>query len=331
MAALSIYSNVCIFMTVVTLAHLVGFVFYLSYYQDRHRCARMSKRRSHFSTSFNINLIAMIAFLLLIYSCETSVYVARDCGTNTEMVENILVTGRTIGFIATEIAYINYSYDRAKGIFEQTLPPAFSGGFYWVVKAVPLLFLPTVLFRIAPLFASSSEEAASIFSMARWYGASTSIVTVLLDIVFLAAFVLFLQANRPMDMVHSVADNSMVIIAQYGAVAGSVYIGVAGAMLAYAEWIEASLRMLGFIQLSVISMILTGLKWKLQKECIRSQAAADARLKNVLGSVELHRIRSRDVLPHVGSPKRGSESVLVVDINGTLSNLEAMKELEIAE
>ncbi|KAI8835370.1 hypothetical protein BJ741DRAFT_607782 [Chytriomyces cf. hyalinus JEL632] len=273
----------------------------------------------------------MIAFLLLIYSCETSIYIARDFETNTEMVENILMTGRTIGFIVTEIAYINYSYDRAKGIFDRTLLPAFATGFDWVVKAVPLLFLPTVLFRIAPLFASSSEAAVSISSMSRWYGAATAIATVLLDIVFLVAFVLFLRANNPLDMDHSVADNSMVIIAQYGTVGSSVYLVVAGTMLAYAEWFEESLRLFAFIQLSVISVILTGLKWKLQNECLSRQAAAEAKLENVLGSEELHRIRSRDMLPHVGSPKRGSESVLVVDTNGTLSSLLAIKEVEINE
>ncbi|KAJ3223652.1 hypothetical protein HDU81_009050 [Chytriomyces hyalinus] len=246
------------------------------------------------------------------------------------MMENMLVTGRKIGFIASEIAYINYSYDRAKGIFERTLPPAFATGFYWLVKCVPLLFLPTVLFRFAPLLVSSSEEAASIISMSIWYGAATSIMTVLLDIVFLVSFVQFLRANIPLDMVHSVADNSIIIIAQYGAICSSVYLIVAGTMLAYAEWVKTSLLMLAFTLLSVISVILTGLKWKLQNECHRRQAAADAKLKCVLGEEELRKIRTRDTLPRVGSPKRGSESVFV-DLDGTLRNLVAVKDIEITE
>ncbi|KAJ3378704.1 hypothetical protein HDU80_002730 [Chytriomyces hyalinus] len=139
-----------------------------------------------------------------------------------------------------------------------------------------------------------------------------------------------MTANSPSDLVQSVADNSMIIIAQYGAVGSSVYLVVAGTMLAYAQWFEATLRMLAFILLSVISLILTALKWKLQNECLSRQAAAEAKLRNVLGSVELHRIRSRDTLSRVGSPKHGSESILV-DVNGTLSNLMAVKELEITE
>ncbi|KAJ3223651.1 hypothetical protein HDU81_009049 [Chytriomyces hyalinus] len=317
-------------MTVATLGHLIAFVVYLSYCQDKHCCAQTGKQRSQFSTSFNINLLAMIVCLLLMYSCDTSIYTAIDCGTNTETTERILITGRTFGFIATEIAYINYSYDREKRIFESTLPRVFSTGFYWVVKAVPLLFLPTVLFRLAPLFVSSREEAASIFSISRWYGAATSIMTVLLDIVFLASFVMFLRANSLSEGVHSVTDNSMVIIAQYGVVGSSVYLNVAGVMLAYAELYEASLRMLAFTLLSAISVILTGLKWRLHKECVRRQTAADVKLKCVLGDEELRKIRTRDTLHRVGSPKRESESVFI-DVNATLSNLVAVKVVETCE
>ncbi|KAJ3376677.1 hypothetical protein HDU80_003834 [Chytriomyces hyalinus] len=273
----------------------------------------------------------MIACLLLMYSCETGISVGTDYGTNTDIVLNMLLTARTIGFIGTEITYINYSYDRAKGIFELTLPPAFATGFHWFVKTVPLLFLPAILFRIATMFASSDEESASIFSMSRWYGAATAIMTVLLDTVFLVSFALFLRANSPLDMGHSVADNSMLIIARYGAVGGSVYLVMAGISLVYAEWVEASLRMLSFALLSVTSVILTCLKWKLQEERIKRQADADAKLKCVLGDEELLRIRTRDTLQRGSrSPKLGSECVLV-DMHGTLSNLVAVKEVEISE
>ncbi|KAI8835367.1 hypothetical protein BJ741DRAFT_687626 [Chytriomyces cf. hyalinus JEL632] len=331
MTALSSYTLACIFMTVATLAHLIGFGVYLSYCQEKHCCTQTGKRRSQISTSFNINLIVMIVCLMLMYSSETGIYVAKDSGTDTDMVMNILLTGRTVGFIGTEIAYINYSYDRAKGIFELTLPPSFATGFHWFVKTVPLLFLPAILFRIASMFLSSDEETTAIFTISRWYGAATAIITVLLDVVFLVSFALFLRANSPLDMAHSTADNSVVIIARYGAVGSSVYLVMAGISLAYAEWVEVSLRMLSYILLSVISVILTCLKRTLQKERIKSQADANAKLKSVLGDDELRRIRTRDTLPRGSrSPNQGSECVLV-DMHATLSNLLAVKEEEINE
>ncbi|KAJ3378703.1 hypothetical protein HDU80_002729 [Chytriomyces hyalinus] len=273
----------------------------------------------------------MIACLLLMYSCETGIYLAKDCRTDTDMVLNMLLTGRTVGFIGTEIAYINYSYDRAKGIFELTLPPAFATGFHWFVKTVPLLFLPAIIFRIVSMFLSSDEETTAIFTMSRWYGAATAIMTFSLDLVFLVSFALFLRANSPLDMAHSTADNSMVIIARYGAIGSSVYLVVAGILIAYAEWVEVSLRMLSYILLSVISVILTCLKHNLQEERIKSQVDTDAKLKCVLGDEELLRIRTRDTLQRGSrSSKPGSECVLV-DMHGTLSNLVAVKEVEISE
>ncbi|KAJ3226595.1 hypothetical protein HDU78_010330 [Chytriomyces hyalinus] len=326
MPALSSYTSGCIFMTAFTLLHLVGFMVFIIWFQE-HPERPKQRRLPAFATPFNINIAVIIASLLIIYSSETGIGVASDYNADTETMEDILVTGRTIGFIAAQIGYINYSYDRAKSIFETTLTPAFGKALYWAVKAVPLVFLPTVLFRAASVFVSSSDEAAAIFSMSRWYGAATAIVTVLLDTVFLVSFVLFLRAHSPSETTHPAADNSMLIIARYGAAGSFIFLGAAGTLSAYAEQVNASLRLLSYIFLSAVSVILTCLKWKLHCDRVCRKSTADARLRGILGSAELRRIRSRDMFaePAVELP-RGCVEGVFVDANATVKNLEAVKD-----
>ncbi|KAJ3223650.1 hypothetical protein HDU81_009048 [Chytriomyces hyalinus] len=252
---------------------------------------------------------------------KTGIGVARDYTRDTETLENILITGRTVGFITAEIGYINYSYSRAQHIFEATLTSSMGKGLHWAVKTVPILFLPTVLFRAAFVFVSSSEEAASIFSMSRWYAAATAIVTVLLDAVFLISFVLFLRANSPSEP--GAADNSTLIIARYGATSSFIFLGAAGTFSAYAEQVNPSLRFLSFTFLTVVSVILTCLKWKLHCERVCRMEEVDARLKGVLGEEELRRIRSREVFVRpVGEGHRGFEEG---DVSATVSDLDDVK------
>ncbi|KAI8835369.1 hypothetical protein BJ741DRAFT_649608 [Chytriomyces cf. hyalinus JEL632] len=327
MPALSSYSSVCIFMTAFTFLHLAGFIVFIIWFQE-HPERSKQRRLPAFATPFNMNIAVILVSLLLIYSCETGIGIASDHNADTETLEDVLITGRTVGFIAAEIGYINYSNDRAKSIFETTLTPVFGKGLHWAVKTVPLLFLPTVLFRAAFVFVSRNNEAASIFSISRWYGAATAIVTVLLDTVFLVSFVLFLRANSPSETVHPVSDNSMLIIARYGAAGSFIFLGAAGTLSAYAEQVNASLRLLSYIFLSAVSVILTCLKWQLHCERVARKSAADERLRGILGSAELRRIRSREMFPEpvVELPKGNLESGFV-DANTTVKNLEGVKDL----
>ncbi|KAJ3229249.1 hypothetical protein HDU77_001658, partial [Chytriomyces hyalinus] len=66
----------------------------------------------------------------------------------------------------------------------------------------------------------------------------------------------------------------------------------------------------------------------LRDERIRKQAIASMRLKDVLGSAELRRIRTRDTLPRGGRcPRLGLEWEFA-DASGTLRNVDAVKSVE---
>ncbi|KAJ3235586.1 hypothetical protein HDU77_000241 [Chytriomyces hyalinus] len=295
-------------MTTATSVHLAGLIIFIISSKETRTSTRSGNRRSGLMTTFNINLTGMIASLLLIYVCETILYVAIDYGGVSQMTERVLVTGRTLWFLTTEIGYINYSYSRAQGIFEQTLLPAIAVGLYYVVMYVPLLFFPAILVRVASFFVQSEADAVLIFSVSRWYGAATAGVAVLLDVVFLVSFILFLRANSLSERPNSAPDESLLIVARYGTAGSFVFLSTAGTLFAYAESLRPVLRMVSFCQLSVISVILTVLKWNLRRERIRKQNDAEARLKDALGSAELRCIRTRDVTPRGGrSPKLGLE------------------------
>ncbi|KAJ3215827.1 hypothetical protein HDU81_001302 [Chytriomyces hyalinus] len=67
---------------------------------------------------------------------------------------------------------------------------------------------------------------------------------------------------------------------------------------------------------------------ELRGERIRRQAMADMRLKDVLGSAELERIRTRDTLPRGRRSLRPDFELGVGDASGTLKNLDAIKDVE---
>ncbi|KAJ3223337.1 hypothetical protein HDU78_011330 [Chytriomyces hyalinus] len=308
MPALSIYSSVCIAMTTATSIHLTAFIFFLIYSKEPQASLHSGSRRLGLMTTFNINLAGMIVSLLLIYVGETILSVAIDYGGVSQVTERVIVTVRIACFLCAQIGYINYSYSRAQGILEQTLLPALSVGLYYVVKTAPLLFLPAVLVRVASFFANNEYDAALIYSASLWYGAANAVVSLLLDIVFLVSFVLFLRENRLHEKVASTSDDSMLIVAQYGVAGSFLFLSAAGTLIYYCLSVTPVLRMAAFCQFSVISVILTGLKWRLRGEQIRRQIDAEARLMDALGSAELRCIRTRDVTPSGGrSPKLSLE------------------------
>ncbi|KAI8835366.1 hypothetical protein BJ741DRAFT_607775 [Chytriomyces cf. hyalinus JEL632] len=251
MQDLSAYSCVCIAVTIATLTHLAGVIIFIVCSQETRTNAPSGSSRPAFMSSFNINLIIMIASLLLTYGCETYLYIASDYGAVSQMTERVLVTGRTVWFLTAEIGYINNSYSRAKGIFEQTLLPAIGAGLYYVVKTVPLLFLPAMLFRMAS-FVVHEDNASLIFSVARWYGAGTAVVAVLLDIVFLVSFVLFRRANSLNERATSSPDDSLLIVARYGTAGSFLFLTATVTLFAYTQWISSALRMASLCQLSII-------------------------------------------------------------------------------
>ncbi|KAI8835365.1 hypothetical protein BJ741DRAFT_665274 [Chytriomyces cf. hyalinus JEL632] len=327
MSALSIYSSVCIAMTTAASVHLTGFAVFLICSKETQASTRSASRRLGLMTTFNVNLTVMIVSLLLIYVGETILSVSIDYGGVSQVIERVIVTVRIAGFICAQIGYINYSYSRAQGILEQTLLPALSVGLYYVVKTAPLLFLPAVLVRVASFYVKSDYDATLIYSASLWYGAANTVVSLLLDIVFLVSFLLFLRANKLHEKVTSTCDDSLLIVARYGAAGSFLFLSAAGTLVYYCLSVTPLLRLAAFCQFSVISVILTGLKWRLHGEQIRRQISAEARLKDALGSAQLRCIRTRDVSPRGGrSPKLGLEWGFA-DASGTMGSLEPTKDV----
>ncbi|KAI8835364.1 hypothetical protein BJ741DRAFT_607772 [Chytriomyces cf. hyalinus JEL632] len=127
---------------------------------------------------------------------------------------------------------------------------------------------------------------------------------------------------------NSAPDESLLIVARHGTAGSIAFLSAAGALFAYAEWLRPVLRMVSFCQLSVIWVILTGLKWKLwrERERVRRQIDAEARLKDALGSAEFRCIRTRDAVPR---GRRSPRPDLEWDASGTLRNLEVTKDVEL--
>ncbi|KAJ3396202.1 hypothetical protein HDU80_010044 [Chytriomyces hyalinus] len=236
-------------------------------------------------------------------------------------VANILLISKAIGSMAITLGYMSYSYGRVKGIFERTLPPALTTGLGLLVKTMPLQFLPLMIASALSAFVSNPQYSALSFMIARWYGAAIAVLTVFLDLVFLVTFLVFLHSNAQCELENSTADESLTVVAKYGAIGSFVFLGAAGSFLAYAEWVQDWLRILAYVLLSVVSVILTGLKFKLYRERVRRRRSADAKLRNVLGSAELKRIRSRETL-HRKEPHKVEPGSAFVNADDTLKSLD---------
>ncbi|KAJ3223103.1 hypothetical protein HDU81_009396 [Chytriomyces hyalinus] len=263
----------------------------------------------------------MLISLVVMFCAETAAHLAIDyCVSLGKAVDGILVMARVIAFDVAEVGYINFSFDRARGIFDRTLPPVLATGLCWVVKTLPLQFLPPIAARAVSVCVSDPNLVALSFMISRWYGAAMAIFTFFLDLIFLVTFVVFLYSNVQCDLGSSISDDSMTIVAQYGLAGSFVFLASAGSLLAFAGFVQEWLRLLAYIMLCVVSLVLTALKVKLYREGVRKRSAADERLKHVLGADELRRIRSREGLNRNESPKVDTASACISP-NDTLKNL----------
>ncbi|KAI8835363.1 hypothetical protein BJ741DRAFT_607771 [Chytriomyces cf. hyalinus JEL632] len=321
---ISTYTSVSIVVTVLTVAHLASFIVFVTCLSEKPTVTLSRRGRPTIATSFNLSIFTMLISLIIMFCAETAAHLSLDFNVRFgKIIDGILVMARVIGFDMAEIGYINYSYDRAKGIFDRTLPPGLATGLCWVVKTLPLQFLPPVTARAVSVCVSDPNQIALSFMISRWYGAAVAIFTFFLDMIFLVTFVVFLHSNIQCELGSSIADESMAVVAQYGAVGSFVFLATAGSLLAFAGWVKEWLRLLAYIMLSVVSVVLTALKVHLHRDRERRRSTADARLKNVLGSAELRRIRSRETLNRYESPKVYSDAVFV-GLNDTLKCLEAV-------
>ncbi|KAI8835362.1 hypothetical protein BJ741DRAFT_607770 [Chytriomyces cf. hyalinus JEL632] len=310
--SISIYSCVSIVMTVLTVAHLASFIVFVTCLQEKSALTLSRRGRPAIATSFNLSILTMMISLIIMFSAETAAHLALDYDVGLgKTVDGVLVMAKGIGFNVAELGYINYSYDRAKGIFERTLPPELATGLCWVVKTLPLQFLPPITSRIVSVCVSDPNQAALSFMISRWYGASLAVFTFFLDIIFLFTFVVFLRKSDPSESGSSISDDSLTIVAQYGLVGSFVYLGAAGSILAFAGWVQDWQRLVAYIMLSVVSLVLTALKVNLYRERVRRRSSADEKLRNVLGSAELRRIRSREALNRKDSPQADTDAVCI--------------------
>ncbi|KAJ3223104.1 hypothetical protein HDU81_009397 [Chytriomyces hyalinus] len=318
---ISIYSSVSIIMTALSIAHLASFVVFITCLQHKPTLTLSRSGRPTLVTSFNLSILTMMISLIIMFCAETAAHLAIDYDVNLgSTVDGMLIMAKGMGFNFAELGFIYYSYYRAKGIFERTLPPELATGLSWVVKTMPLQFLPPITARLVSVCVSDPEQAALAFLIARWYGASMAVFTFILDIIFLFTFVVFLHNNVQTESGSSISDDSLTIVAQYGLLGSFVFLGAAGCILAFAGWVQDWLRLLAYIMLSAVSFVLTGLKIKLYRDRVRRRSSVDERLKNVLGSTELRRIRSREALDRKESPKAETD-VVCISPSDTLRNL----------
>ncbi|KAJ3223339.1 hypothetical protein HDU78_011332 [Chytriomyces hyalinus] len=322
---ISTYTSVSIAVTVLTVAHLASFIVLVTCLPEKPTVTLSRRGRPTIATSFNVSIFTMIVSVIIMFCAETAVHLALDYNVRLgKTVDGVLVMARVIGFDMAEIGYINYSFDRAKGIFDRILPPTVARGLCWVVKTLPLQFLPPITARAVSVCVSDPKQIALSFMISRWYGAAVAIFTFFLDLVFLVTFVVFLHSNIQSELGNSISDDSMTVVAQYGVVGSFVFLGAAGSLLAFAGWVHEWLRLLAYIMLSVVSVVLTALKVQLHRERERRRSTANARLKNVLGSAELRRIRSRETLHRNETPKLDTEAVVFVGLDDTLKCLEVV-------
>ncbi|KAI8842896.1 hypothetical protein BJ741DRAFT_660837 [Chytriomyces cf. hyalinus JEL632] len=277
-------------------------------------------------TPFNSSLALSATSLLIIYLCGSILFVPSAETIKLHKVADIV---RAAFFVAFQLGFIHFSYHRGKELFDQVFPEILTLVVHMSAKYLGCVVAAVMVLQLATLLPLDSSSLNILSAVAGWCEVATLLVTLLMDITFLAGFILYLRLTAAIDLsastVNILNDPITKIIANHGVVASSLVFAAVGLecsvllLSSYNDVLEVCM----FSTLSIATGVLGALKLAVHRDKINKRKVLLQNLEIVLGLVEMKRIQERHSVS--ASSNVGIETSKATLFNLLSNNIEGEK------